>query len=216
MAATFYQDAAKTTPVTASGDPVGAIVLTDGTIPEFTQATAANRPIYRSDGTRGWLETNGVSQFLEADYAPTAYPLTMAVAVEFDSQAGVNAILSLYESNSLFKRLYVQPSPSNFIYQDFGNGSQSVSATVTDKSVVFAQDDSTTALIEVNGGAPSSGANAGPFGSPTKLYIGNTGPQGSYFSGKIFGAIFVNRLLTDAEKADVRAKLASAAGATLI
>src|SRR5690554_607714 len=52
----LFQDAAGTTPVTAPGDPVGLMLDLSGNGNHATQEVAGARPVYRTDGTRHWLE----------------------------------------------------------------------------------------------------------------------------------------------------------------
>lgn len=51
---TMWQDSARTTPVTAAGQPVGAINDKSGRNNHFTQATAASRPTLQQDGSGKW------------------------------------------------------------------------------------------------------------------------------------------------------------------
>lgn len=62
---TLFQDAAGTTPVTADGDPVGLMLDKSGNGNHATQAVAASRPIYRTDGTLHWLEGDGIDDDLQ-------------------------------------------------------------------------------------------------------------------------------------------------------
>lgn len=62
---TLYQDSAGTTPVTADGDPVGRIEDLSGNGNHLTQATAAARPQYKTDGTLHWLAFDGVDDLLD-------------------------------------------------------------------------------------------------------------------------------------------------------
>lgn len=56
----LYQDAAKTTPATADGDPVGWRKDLSGQGLHATQGTSANRPTLRKDGSGNWyLEYSG-------------------------------------------------------------------------------------------------------------------------------------------------------------
>jgi|GEM_PF-1928482 len=215
---TLYQDAAKTTPVTASGDPVGAMALTDGTVTEFTQATAANRPIYRTDGTRGWLEFNGASHTMTLSYSPTTYPITMAFAAEnLEPATAPGTIMALQASVSDYKLVQARTSGGDsFLYANNVSGETRVTVTTTHNAprVVIIEDDGSTMSVEVDGSTPVTQAHSRAFGSPITLELGAR--QGNTpFDGRLFGAIFITRLLTDAEKADVRAKLALASGATL-
>jgi len=55
---TLWQDSARTTPVTANNDPVGAIDDLSGNGLHLLQ-TGTNRPIYKTDGSRHWIEFAG-------------------------------------------------------------------------------------------------------------------------------------------------------------
>ena len=57
---TLFQDSAGTTPVTADSQPVGLALDKSGNGNHASQATATARPLYRTDGTRHWLEFDGV------------------------------------------------------------------------------------------------------------------------------------------------------------
>jgi len=57
---TLFQDSAGTTPVTASGQPVGKMLDKSGNGNHATQATAARRPTYTEDGGLAWLAFDGV------------------------------------------------------------------------------------------------------------------------------------------------------------
>ena len=61
---TMFQDAAGTTPVTADGQPVGLILDKSGRGNHASQATAAARPLYKTDGTYRWLQFDGVDDSL--------------------------------------------------------------------------------------------------------------------------------------------------------
>lgn len=63
---TLFQDAAMTIPVTADGQPVGAMRDKSGNGYHLTQSTASARPTYRTDGAAHWLVSDGVSGRLEA------------------------------------------------------------------------------------------------------------------------------------------------------
>jgi len=63
---TMFQDSAGTTPVTADGQPVGKILDKSGRGNHASQATAASRPLYRTDGTYHWLQFDGVDDQLSS------------------------------------------------------------------------------------------------------------------------------------------------------
>ena len=61
---TLYQDVAMTVPVTATGQSVAAMRDKSGHGYHLTQATASKRPLYKTDGTLHWLESDGVDDEL--------------------------------------------------------------------------------------------------------------------------------------------------------
>lgn len=63
----LFQDYQMTIPVTAPGDPVGAMLDISGNGNHATQPVSANRPIYQTDGNKHWLYFDGVSTHLLID-----------------------------------------------------------------------------------------------------------------------------------------------------
>lgn len=63
----LFQDYQMTIPVTAPGDPVGAMLDLSPNVNHARQAVSANRPIYQTDGNKHWLEFDGVSTHLLID-----------------------------------------------------------------------------------------------------------------------------------------------------
>ena len=61
---TMFQDSAGGVPVTADGQPVGLILDKSGRNNHASQATAAKRPLYKTDGTLHWLQFDGVDDFI--------------------------------------------------------------------------------------------------------------------------------------------------------
>jgi hypothetical protein len=61
---TMFQDSAGLVPTTADGQPVGLILDKSGRGNHAFQATAASRPLYKTDGTYHWLEFDGVDDSL--------------------------------------------------------------------------------------------------------------------------------------------------------
>ncbi len=61
---TMFQDSAGTMPVTADGQPVGLILDKSGRNNHASQATAANRPLYKTSGGLHWLQFDGVDDAL--------------------------------------------------------------------------------------------------------------------------------------------------------
>ena len=68
---TLFTDVAGTTPVTTAGQTVALMLDKSGNGLHATQATAAARPAYQTDGTYHWLAFDGVDDFLAT---PTITP----------------------------------------------------------------------------------------------------------------------------------------------
>lgn len=56
----LYQDSLKTTPVTASSDPVGAVEDLTGNLPDFLQIIASSRGLYTVSGTSRYITLDGI------------------------------------------------------------------------------------------------------------------------------------------------------------
>ena len=66
---TLFQDAAGTIPVTADGDPVGLMLDKSGNDNHASQSTTAAKPVYRTDGSKRWIELDGVDDHLSVPVA---------------------------------------------------------------------------------------------------------------------------------------------------
>lgn len=90
---TLFQDAAMTIPVTADGNPVGAILDRSGNGHRFLQATAAKKPVYRTDGILHWIESDGVDDIMIGTHRfglATNPALTVTAGLRFETMnAGI-------------------------------------------------------------------------------------------------------------------------------
>lgn len=92
----LWQDAARTVPVLADGDPVWVV---DDLSPNAGHATAPNsagRPTYRTDGTLHWLETDGVDDVL---FLPNL-PYTENFSVSSAQQVGQASLWAAMRSRT--------------------------------------------------------------------------------------------------------------------
>lgn len=90
-AATLFQDAAMTTPVTADGDPVGAVMDKSGNDYHLTQSSVSQRPTYRTSDGVSWIESDGADDIMSGALTnlgadPDVY-LTAGLRILSQSQA---------------------------------------------------------------------------------------------------------------------------------
>lgn len=69
---TLFQDASMTIPVTANGDPIGAMIDKSGNGNHAIQPVAAARPTYYTDGVLHWINYDGVDDWLITPYIPSS------------------------------------------------------------------------------------------------------------------------------------------------
>lgn len=87
----LFQDAAGTTPVTADGDPVGLMLDLSGNDNHAMQEVSGSRPVYRTDGTRHWLEFDGVDDALVTTLDAAQGNADRAIFITADSPEGAPA-----------------------------------------------------------------------------------------------------------------------------
>lgn len=76
--ASLWQNAERTIPVTANGDPVGCVDDLSGNGNHAKQAVSAARPVYKTDGILHWLEFDGVDDDLLTNYNKLSTETTKA------------------------------------------------------------------------------------------------------------------------------------------
>lgn len=139
---TMYQDSGETTPVTASGQPVGLIKDKSGNNYHASQSVAAARPIYRTDGVLHWLDFNGTSQYLviiNSAWFNTVSATTWVLGANISSASQeYGAVIS--KLNESYNGLALQTSdPLNGKIRAFGfNGSSTILNSSTNSNAVFA------------------------------------------------------------------------------
>ena len=224
---TLFQDAAGTIPVTAPGQPVGLSKFTAGGRPGFVQATALNRPIYQIDAQgRGYLAHNGVNQWMvAADFAWGSDAVTMCVGLRKLSDASVGVVTEFSPnagaSNGAFyvaaPASLVEPGRNEFLVR--GTLSQTVKAVIaaplTCVVTAFGKISTDTAVLRINGAqAAQSTSDQGSGGYGTyPLYAGARAGTSLFFNGNRYPSMGINRLLTEAELAQVEAWVNQRTGA---
>lgn len=78
---TLYQDSAMTTPVTADGQPVGALLDKSGNGLHMIQPTSTRRPVFKDQGGLRYLLHDGVDDYLSRAAVSIGGAVTIAVAL---------------------------------------------------------------------------------------------------------------------------------------
>lgn len=222
---TMFQDSAGTTPVTADGQPVGLILDKSGRGNHASQATAAARPLYKTDGTYHWLQFDGVDDSLST------------ASIDFTGTNKMSAFSGRYKaSNASAGLLYelstnVSSNNGSMYFSSPENGigeerSSSKGTTVASqitlnvpvaKYVVSEIRDIAAPLISVkrNGGVAvtnNTNQGTGNFGNHP-LYIGSRAGSSLYFNGKIYSLIVRGALSTAQEITDTETWVNNKTGA---
>lgn len=198
---TLFQDAAGTTPVTASGQPVGLMLDKSGNGNHASQVTDANRPTLQVSGGRYYLSCDGMNDALAT------------ASIDFTSSDQVYGCFGLEKLSDAAVAAFLEFSPSGAdgIFAFFAPAT-AAQASVTwrsrgtalaintvlslpapNKSVFTVRADISTPLngISVNGGAEAVVATSqgtGNYGS-FPLYLFSRGGTTLPFTGSMYGII---------------------------
>lgn len=236
---TLYQDSARTTLVSASGDPIGSVTDLSPNVVHASQATTASKPLWNSggygslDGVDDWLATAAI------DLTGTA-KVTVVVSMRKVGEAGIGSLIEsrpsfttpgsfgLHAPSAAAAGDYrIASTGSNggadagFVYGDTAAASSpapitQVISAAFDASVVGLTGlgplrlDGQAAALTKGGGASS----AGTFGN-LALSFGRRNGASLPFNGRIYRMIVIGRALTAAELAQAEAWCAAPAGVVL-
>ena len=222
---TLFQDSAGTTPVTASGQPVGLMLDKSGNGNHATQAISAKRPIYTEGIGLAWLAFDGVGDFMAvADVSGMRQsimtffigvdPLSLFASRE-DWFASGNS--SSYASNN-----YIFGNSSS-AFQTFGRTPASKvfqgSMTANTKVIVSARSDGTNINSRINGVAQTTAALTLGTNDTSGFTLGASkdGVVGikNHADMNMYGLIVRGSTSSAAEIAATEAYLAAKSGVTL-
>ena len=232
---TLFQDSAGTTPVTASGQPVGLMLDKSGNGNHATQAISAKRPIYTEGSGLSWLAFDGVDDAMvtgNIDFTGTdkmslfvgVRRLTDNTAVLVESSANWNLI-----DGSLLLFTGTAHSGVGDGFSTAARGSQRATAYqfgATDDTfeppvtlVLSASNDISGDLSSIRGNGVAGQNGTGEKGAGNfnnlPLFIGARNASKLAFEGNFYGIILRGSLSTAAEISAVEAYLAAKSGVTL-
>ncbi len=222
---TLWQDSARTTPVTADGDPVGCIDDKSGNGRSLVQATSGKRPLYKTAGGLHWLELDGTDdqRTSASAWSTVITPSTYEACVAGRFNAITTNNTNFYGNVSLFA------DPSGYIGIAIGRNTAGglIGAGNWDGSNDFlttayaAGDDfvwsqrhvSGTLYGALDGGADVSLASGNQSNVTTAIRLGQS-VSGGYLNGRFYGGL-IRKTEFATERADVKGWLAAKAGVTL-
>ena len=214
---TLFQDSAGTTPVTASGQPVGRMLDKSGNANHAVQATAAARPTYQTDGVLHWLEFDGVDDTMAA-----------ASGVYF-GEASTTVVAVTPQDGAANNRTFSRGGVDAAVYVSFGTdkfegalggyveGTTFQVFTVASSGAnVFAwlrSKPDNTAAFRKNGSLLNTTTHNGENTADSGLMIAGSGTKRTRLL--FFGVVHIERVMTSSEIDMVEAFLAEKSGVTL-
>jgi len=198
---TLFQDSAGTTPITATGQPVGKILDKSGNNLHATQATATQRPTYQIDGSgKAYLSFDGVDDNMVTG---TITPATNKAQVFAGARKLSDTVIQvLYETSTTTTTGTLSSLPSYSgagvgPYWDVWSSGASISTPATypaPQTVVqthIADISAPVSTLRINGvqaATSTASQGAGNFISGP-LNLGRRAGGGFPFNGRLYGLI---------------------------
>lgn len=223
----MFQDAAGTTPVTATGDSVGLIRDKSGRANHASQATGAFKPKLQQDGTgRYYLDFDGSDDGLvtsSINFSATD-EMTTCGGIRKTSDAATGLVLensAAFSSNTGTFAVFAPPAGGNTNLGYFSRGTASSSpsrllgaAPVT--AVVGARSKISTDYAEARvngvGSVAVTDQGTGNYGNYA-VYIGRRGGASLPFSGRMYPLVLRGKATDDATMALLETYINSKTGA---
>jgi hypothetical protein len=216
---TLFQDSAGTTPVTASGQPVGKMLDKSGNGNHATQAIYAKRPIYTEGSGLAWLAFDGVGDAMEAPaLGVTSSALTMLYSATQSGGSADDVIFGVENTTSNRFQNFTTSSGARVTgVQSSGGSTFPAYGNVSTNQIAGAVWNGSAVQNYINGAA--SGANSSLSGSMDLtsgvIYIGKSPSFSVVFSGIFRGGLLINRGLSAEEVISFSTYLAAKSGVTL-
>lgn len=208
---TLFQEAAGTTPVAAASDPIGLLRDKSDNDPNYSQATAASRPLWQTDGTMLLDGTADCLDLASQPFPSGSAPCEVWAVVRQDALAadtGNRTIFAYGSGASLrirnLRRVVVSGTNRLGIAIGDGAASQTASETTVDFSgvhVVRMAVGATQTRFWIDG-VEATPLTVVPNTGSTRSRIGaaDGAAPAAFWSGKI-AMIAVTRALTEAQEA---------------
>ena len=242
---TLFQDSAGTTPVTASGQPVGLMLDKSGNGNHATQTISAKRPIYTEGSGLAWLAFDGVGDFMSHSNHPFTYAGAFTVGVGFSKTGSFNTFETFYSAGATRSSAANNTKTMAFMLgNDLAVGSSRPHLStdiwrpsgVAGSTTLTAAQDSVAVWKSGNWSTHRSGSNtkirldgseeiASSYNDvdPSSLnagpaYIGVFDPlrlNTSFYQGKMYGLVSIKEDLGEGNLSKLETHLATKSGVTL-
>jgi len=214
VAANLFQDTAGTTPVAADNDPVGRFNDKSGKGNNVTQGTGTKRPLYASNSGKPYSLYDGADDHLLGSVTPSA-ACTIAFAGRALAFAGAGIGGG---AGATSKRAFIGVFTAGQLTVGWGGeafGTNLLTGDITGADHVFlVTGDGTTRDVYLDGVLKDSRApTGGPDGSGGAVALGcfnNNGTQSTFWNGRIYAGLLINRRVTAAEIALITSKFTGA------
>lgn len=205
---TLWQDSARTIPVTANNDPIGACDDKSGLGRHIIQATAGSRPTYKTniqnglsvgsfDGSADNLALTGGTSF--------GQPLWIFAVAKSDDSGGTANHPLIGDSNNRGILLF-DNGASNSIRIPFGANLTSATLLDTNWHLHSIKARGTSSLIRLDG-LPDTSGNAGTNNFTTEIHVGSNAGVTLFWDGYIGEILFYRADLSDATRDAIEAYL---------
>jgi hypothetical protein len=193
---TLWQNSARTTPVTADGDPVWVIDDKSGTGNHLAAFNSAARPVYRTSGGLHWLEFDGIDDRM---LRSGAFPLSFASAAIERTTGGIS--ISGLLANTADGAVDVD-------YAILFNGStmqagQGAGEGLSDGTHKWVDKVQTSTLAVGSSGVVSvdaTGYTGGTLQFPNGIFLMEDRGLARYMKSKFYAGFLINRILTTTER----------------
>lgn len=231
---TLWQDSARTIPVTADGDPVGAMDDKSGNGHHALQANSSKRPVYKTAAGLSWLDFDGADDYLVTsaiDFYVGA-EMTAFVGIHKKSDTAFGVIVTQGNINATDRSWELAASATagdasrrtyrSLVYAAAGSGQYTwlyaapitnILTSIMDFSAVGAS----RVDLKVDG---ANGANEGTYSGGTTstgylnaaMHIGSRLGTGQYLNGRVYGMIVRHAVSTTDERTEAESFLATKSG----
>ena len=193
---TLFQDAAGTTPVTATGQPVGRVLDKSGRSNHATQPTAASRLLFNIDTVQAKLTGDGIDDNIASSAAVpwlTGEGVSAFFAVAYKRDSGVGYVVhcdgGVFALAGQAFSLLANAEGSDIVVVGGVSIPIPTSTAITVISIAF---NKTTGagLLSVNGAAETN-VSVGTFSQTIKQMRIFSREGGAYFNGSVYGVVSV-------------------------